>query len=110
MTEPAYVDDENIPDLEERFLTGTTIALLAPAVKHRDEGTAIRRSADAVQAKDVVISEIMWGLDEATFGTRAGKQWIELYNTTTTSATNPTSATVIWRVGFSILLIPTTRF
>ena len=26
--------------------------------------------------------------------TRAGKQWIELYNSTTTSATNPASATV----------------
>ena len=52
-------------------------------------------AANAVQAKDVVISEIMWGLDEATFGTRAGKQWIELYNTTlTTSATDSTSATV----------------
>ena len=60
----------------------------------RDGSMDITGPADAVQAKDVVISEIMWGLDEATFGTRASKQWIELYNSTTTSATDPTSATV----------------
>ena len=83
-----------LPDLEERFLTGTTIALLAPAAKQRDGSTDISGPADAVQAKDVVISEIMWGLNEDDFGTRANWQWIELYNSTTTSATVSTSITV----------------
>ena len=88
--------DTGIPDLEERFLVGTTIALLAPAGLGRD-GQVISAENAAVQAKDVVISEIMWGLDEFEFGARANQQWIELYNSTTMSATdpaNPASATV----------------
>ena len=80
------------PDLEERFLVGTTIALLAPAGLGRD-GEPISAVADAlngpVLAKDVVISEIMWGLDEAVFAMRTDEQWIELYNSTTMSATDP---------------------
>ena len=90
------VDTGNIalPDLELRFLTGTTIALLAPAAVQRDGSMDITGPADAVQAKDVVISEIMWGLDEAVFANRDDRQWIELYNSTTTSATVSTSITV----------------
>ena len=41
--------------------------------------------ADAVQAKDVVISEIMWGLDERRrfrYDSEQIEQWIELYNST----------------------------
>ena len=52
-------------DLEEFFLNGGKILLLAPA------------AAEAT-AKDVVISEIMWGSD----GDSMDSQWIELYNTT----------------------------
>ena len=78
-----------LPDLEERFLTGTTIALLAPAATQLDGSTAISSVANAVQAKDVVISEIMWGLNTnaATFATRSDQQWIEFYNTTVANST-----------------------
>ena len=77
-----------IPDLEERFLTGTTIALLAPAAKQRDGITDINGPADAVQAKDVVISEIMWALNTnaLSFAMHSEQQWIELYNTTLKSS------------------------
>ena len=36
----------------------------------------------------------MWGLDEFLFTARDNQQWIELYNTTTTSATDPASTAV----------------
>ena len=89
-----------VPDLEERFLTGTTIALLAPAAVQLDGTSAVTTPAEAVQAKDVVISEIMWGLNQNadTFANRGNQQWIEFYNTTLTSSatgaidTIPTSA------------------
>ena len=88
--------DDGIPDLEERFLTGTTIALLAPAVLDAwmvDSYYWCYRMH--IQAKDVVISEIMWGLDEAEFGIGTNQQWIELYNSTTTSATDPEYSAVV---------------
>ena len=78
-----------LPDLEERFVTGTTIALLAPAATQMDGATAITSAANAVQAKSVVISEIMWGLNKnaATFANRSSQQWIEFYNTTVANST-----------------------
>ena len=53
-----------IPDLEERLLTGTTIALLAPAANGLN-GLVIGGSPvnPPVMAKDVIISEIMWALN-----------------------------------------------
>ena len=83
-----------IPDLEERFLTGTTIALLAPVGIDRDGDSPEADAKTDIRKGDVVISEIMWGLDEDVFGERTNRQWIEFYNTTTTSATNPASAEV----------------
>ena len=89
---PDYVDAavdtaENFPDLEERFLVGTTIALLAPAGDGLD-GQDISATNPAVMAKDVVISEIMWGLNTnaADFDNRDNLQWIEFYNTTLASS------------------------
>ena len=85
---PITTGDTSIPDLEERLLTGTTIALLAPAATQLGGTDAMTTVANAVQAKDVVISEIMWALDTNAqeFGNQANQQWIELYNTTLTSS------------------------
>ena len=96
------VQTVTIPDLEERLLTGTTIALLAPAAMQLDGTTPISTVANAVQAKDVVISEIMWALNTnaANFTDQANMQWIELYNSTLTSSakgainTTPLNATM----------------
>ena len=90
-----------IPDLEERLLTGTTIALLAPADSGLN-GADISATNPAVQAKDVVISEIMWALNTnaANFTDQDNQQWIELYNSTLTSSakgainTTPLTATM----------------
>ena len=53
-------------DLEEFFLNGGEILVVGPST---------------AKAKDVVISEIMWGSDAAKSPMTAS-QWIELYNTT----------------------------
>ena len=58
-----------LPDLEEFFMAGGTLELVV------DQGATPQME---LEPKDLVISEIMWGLD-------AGgntKQWIEIYNTT----------------------------
>ena len=79
---PTHTTDGTVvlPDLDEAFFVGTTIALLAPADTQLSGGTnTITSAANAVQAKDVVISEIMWGIDTQA---KKDKQWIEFYNTT----------------------------
>ena len=40
-------------------------------------------------------------------GTRASKQWIELYNTTTTSATDPASAATVNMAGWILYFVDT---
>ena len=82
-----------LPDLASFFAIGGTLELMitshdgaSPAVAiDLDPGTETRN----VTAKDLVISEIMWGRDESGFaadGSTAvaanSKQWIEIYNTT----------------------------
>ena len=69
----AVISAADLPDLNAFFVVGGTISLIA------DAGTG----ATARTAKDVVISEIMWGLDQAQpVASQANKQFIELYNTT----------------------------
>ena len=65
-----------LPNLQELFRVGTTIVLLAPAA-----------GEPTPKAKDVVISEIMWGLNSnaAGFDARDDEQFIEFYNTTAVS-------------------------
>ena len=77
----------DLTNLAEAFRVGTTIVLLAPALTQRDGTTTITATTDAVMTKDVVISEIMWGLNSnaATFAEEDDQQWIELYNTTDAS-------------------------
>ncbi|MCY4553983.1 MAG: lamin tail domain-containing protein [Candidatus Poribacteria bacterium] len=58
---------EKFPNLQRFFARGGTISLVGP---------------DGTKAKDVVISEIMWGLNEAAVvANQPNYQWIEVYNT-----------------------------
>ena len=75
----------NIPNLEAFFRAGGTLELI---VKTQDaDSFAVDVDLDpgpgtrAPTAKDLVISEIMWGLDNGLEDPTA-KQWIEIYNTT----------------------------
>ena len=77
----------DLPDLDEQLLSGVTIVLAAPINKDR-AGVTLAQDADPlvvsnIKLKDVVISEIMWGLNAnaATFAEQADEQYIELYNT-----------------------------
>ena len=85
-----------LPDLDAWFRRGATFALLAPAGRQRDGRTSITNAANAVQHKDVVISEILWGIDTnaESADDRERLQWIELYNTTTTNPANNTGTDV----------------
>ena len=76
-----------LPDLQERLLVGTTIALLAPAAFQLTGTDEITSAANAVQMKDVTISEIMWALNTnaAAFSDQRDEQWIEFYNATLTN-------------------------
>ena len=68
----AIIRSASLPDLEEFFTIGGTIGL--------DDGDA----ADDKNARSVVISEILWGLDygETDIANQNKHQFIELYNTT----------------------------
>ena len=65
----AVVVAEDLPDLQRFFAEGGSISVLS--------------AKDGAVAKDVVISEIMWGLNLRAIGDdRTAHQFIELYNTT----------------------------
>ena len=70
----AVISAKDLLDLNAFFREGGTISLIAK------KGTG----ATARTAKDVVISEILWGLDQSkgTTAERKTHQFIELYNTT----------------------------
>ena len=89
--------DPEIPDLEKFFREGGTVQLvIGVAVDDPDTPTDPTAAAEneatdldpgdgtrRVTAKDLVISEIMWGLDKGVDADEmADKQWIEIYNTT----------------------------
>ena len=85
---------DGIPNLSLMLDEGVTIVLAAPSNLNRAGGT-LTLDADAtppvvsdIKAKDIVISEIMWGLDEnaATFPAQTAQQFIEFYNTVDTYA------------------------
>ena len=93
-----------LPDLDEAFILGTTIALLAPA-DHGLNNQDITADNPAVMAKDVVISEIMWGIDEGVlFAQQKTKQWIELYNTTP-AATGSANGVTVDMSGWTLLFV-----
>ena len=73
-----------LPDLEERFLTGTTIALLAPAGDAVEMGQQFLLPIQQSKRRMSSSARLCGDLTQADFGARAGQQWIELYNTTTT--------------------------
>ena len=74
-------------DLEELFRRGVTISLLAPTAVSLDGEPIIADADPAIpdvqktKKHDVVISEIMWGLNTAgEFTTYQEDQWIELFS------------------------------
>ena len=74
---------EGLEDLEAFFSTGGTIELRITTDDADDAAAGMQLDdayADGVKPKmfDLVISEIMWGLDDDA----DTKQWIEIYNTT----------------------------
>ena len=93
-----------LPDLEAFFMAGGTVELIIGVVADvantpDNEATMIGTAAQGMRAptaKDLVISEIMWGLDTsrtATGETIQDKQWIEIYNTTDKDITIAGTAT-----------------
>ena len=83
----------DLPDFAAFFAIGGTLELMITSYDgSADPATAINLDPDGtrnVTARDLVISEIMWGRDESGFaadGTTAipadSKQWIEIFNTT----------------------------
>ena len=96
---PRYADitttaNDDIQDLEKFFMAGGTVELIVgvsvddASTADTNEATMIGTAAQGTRApvaKDLVISEIMWGLDTSntdTDQTIQDKQWIEIYNTT----------------------------
>ena len=80
-TSIVYVDEDNILDFESFFRFGGTLELL------------IKKSANItlnLVKADIVISELMWGLDTAN-SNNIERQWIEFYNTTRQPITIPSN-------------------
>ena len=82
----------DLPDLEEFFGLGGTVELIVTTADGDTDTTGDQldnafgiagQMAKTPAWKDLVISEIMWGLDDG--GTT--KQWIEIYNSTDVSIT-----------------------
>ena len=90
---------DGLPNLEEQLAAGVTIVLAAPSDQHRDGADAAPDATPAVLSdikfKDVVISEIMWGLNANadTFANQTAQQYIELYNTVADADSNNDSET-----------------
>ena len=76
------IDNTGLSNLYDDFRSegGVLYTLIARTSVNRHGEAA---TDDAVAAKDVVISEIMWGIDEGTtdFDDRTQEQFFELYNT-----------------------------
>ena len=99
LTDANYLQMAELPDLEEFFALGGTVELIITTAD-ADTDAAGNQLDDAIGAvanatnhrkpvaKDLVISEIMWGLDVdptstgVNFDLSDRKQWIEIYNTT----------------------------
>ena len=73
--------DAILPDLDFYFRKSALFTLIAPTAQKRTGGSVGENGTTDIKAKDVVISEIMWGLDGKTFDKRLHRQFIELYNT-----------------------------
>lgn len=79
----------NMPDLEEFFnVGGGTIDL----VIRTGAGTTADPYVAVAANLDVIINEIMWGVDNSRVGQDGylQQQWIEIYNRKTTPVPNPT--------------------
>ena len=85
--------DATMPDLQRFFAQRGSITL------HTTDTT--------IKAKDVVISEIMWGLDlSAAVANRKDHQWIELYNATG-AAIDLSKLTLQYDQSFALPTLPT---
>ena len=83
-----------LPDIQRLFAEGGTISVLGP---------------DTTRAsKDVVISEIMWGLNlrQAVGDGRKDEQFIELYNTTAATI-NLSTVSIVFNTANSVPAVPT---
>ena len=103
-----------LPNLEEQLLVGVTIVLAAPITIDRaggpvvaagpdgDLATAADNVATDILLKDVVISEIMWGINEnaTDFDNRNDEQYIELYNAVPAATAADIMITTDWRLFF----------
>ena len=92
--------DATLPDLEEFFSVGGTVELVITTADAETGDSPNRLQLDKAIGtvaegprvpvwRDLVISEIMWGLDvdptasvALAFANAPRKQWIEIYNTT----------------------------
>ena len=77
---------EVLPDIDDYFKQSALFTIIAPTSAKRGAG------GQDIAARDVVISEIMWGIDggNTPFGERLHEQFIELYNTVTDANTTDT--------------------
>ncbi|MDE0014315.1 MAG: hypothetical protein OXU36_24440, partial [Candidatus Poribacteria bacterium] len=106
-----FANWDDMPDLEKFFSLGGTVELIITTADG-DGAIAGSQLDDAIGAlagatnhrkpewQDLVISEIMWGLD----GGSTNKQWIEIYNTTGLDMTihlgeSPPAASVVNTAG-----------
>ena len=117
-----HIQDADMPDLEEFFRFGGTVALIGNSAKivtreAADGPPVVTEQSVTLAAKDLVISEIMWALDvdnhdpDGTATPNTRRQWIEIYNTmsdengrpvaTPTALTSPETA-----LGLELMFIP----
>ena len=115
ITPVAVTSTPALPDLANFFSAGGTVELIissqvaADSAIDLDPGTGddeVRNPA----AKDLVISEIMWGRDEsgANAAGRIAKQWIEIYNTTEFAINIAGTANATATVAASLVFTPFT--
>ena len=94
----------SLPDIDDYFKQSALFTIIAPTDHKRKDAT----TGQAIEKRDVVISEIMWGLDggNTTFANRLNQQFIELYNTVADADTADTTKDAIdlqdWRVHYEV--------
>ena len=88
ITDRDTIIERTLPDIDDYFKRSALFTLIAPTSSKRASAT----DGEAIAAHDVVISEIMWGIDggHTPFGERQHEQFIELYNTVADAKTTST--------------------
>ena len=102
ITDPDTIEIERtLPDIDDYFKRSALFTLIAPTSSKRASAT----DGEAIAARDVVISEIMWGIDggRTPFGERQHEQFIELYNTVADADTTSTNTNAKIAIGGWIL-------